>query len=397
MKLKSIVSSLLASFAVASYAQVGVPLDQAKSGGLAVKPDPALSATPPVDPAKLKAQAQPYMPTTSHRVIDPPKAAAPSKPAPLVMKKVITTAADEPSIEEESSPAPLASVPSDPAAIQKIVANRINTAVAANEAQFSAQAGLAAQSGLPGLQGATGELKNDITVRNGVTEIIKIPKNFLTRMITPFAKPEAKSVNDVEVEVVGSTLYVTPTSDQPIGLFVYDGEDPTSAMTLQLIPQDIPQRDISLRLVGSRPTLAPGRGGEGRGAASGPGADRGNQPYTSDIVALMVEVARGKVPSGYTLANPIGNEADCNIPGVKSTLGQLVDGQRRKVAVLILENLTSRPIEVNEQACYRSGVVGVSIWPNPVIDPGQKTEAYILMNHQEPAFDAGSTRPKLVN
>lgn len=395
MKLKAIVSSLLACFAIASYAQVGVPLDQAKSGGVAVKPDPALSATQPVDPAKLKVQAQPYMPTTSHRIIEPPKGAAPSKPAPLVMKKVITTAADEPSVEEESSPARLASSPSDPAAIQKLVASRINSAVAANESQFAAQA---AQSVFPGLQGGTGELKNDITVRNGVTEIIKIPKNFLTRMITPFAKPEAKSVNDVEVEVVGSTIYLTPTSDQPIGLFVYDTEDPTSAMTLQLIPQDIPQRDISLRLVGSRPTLAPGgRGGEGRGAASGPGADRGNQPYTSDIVALMVEVARGKVPSGYTLANPIGNEADCNIPGVKSTLGQLVDGQRRKVAVLVLENLTSRPIEVNEQACYRSGVVGVSIWPNPVIDPGQKTEAYILMNHQEPAFDAGSTRPKLVN
>jgi|JI8StandDraft_1071087.scaffolds.fasta_scaffold63670_2 conjugal transfer pilus assembly protein TraK len=401
MRMKTTLTVLLAAFSLIAQAQVGLPIDQAKSAGVPVKPDAAVKAASPAPapapPEANRPKPAPYMPTTSHRVIEPPKGEQPKAATPVTMRKIVTTAADDP-VEEPSLSVGTSSVsvvaPKNAPAVQQMVADKLGTALGATELRLAADA--QAQAPLPGMQGLTGELKNDFVVRSGVTEIIKIPKNFLTRMMTPFAKPEAKSVNDVEVEVVGSTLYVTPTSDQPIGLFVYDTEDPTRAMTLQLIPQEIPQRDISLQLVGTRPGASEGRGGSGKGALGGQQGDRGTQPYTTGVVELMADMAKGRIPTGFTMAKPVGNEADCIIPGVKAVVAQLVDGQRRKVAVMILENQSNAAIEINEQACYRNGVVGVSVWPYPVIQPGQQTEAYILMNHEEQSFDSGSMRPRLV-
>jgi conjugal transfer pilus assembly protein TraK len=397
MRMKTTLTVLLAAFSLLAQAQVGLPIDQAKNAGVPVKPDAAAKAPSPTAPEVNRPKPAPYMPTTSHRVIEPPKGEQTKSATPVTMRKIVTTAADEPA-EEPSLPVGPSSAsvvaPKNAPAVQQMVADKLGTALGATELRLAADP--QAQSSLPGMQGLTGELKNDFVVRSGVTEIIKIPKNFLTRMMTPFAKPEAKSVNDVEVEVVGSTLYVTPTSDQPIGLFVYDTEDPTRAMTLQLIPQEIPQRDISLQLVGTRPGASDGRGGSGKGALGGQIGDRGTQPYTTGVVELMADMAKGRIPTGFTMAKPVGNEADCIIPGVKAVVAQLVDGQRRKVAVMILENQSNAAIEINEQACYRNGVVGVSVWPYPVIQPGQQTEAYILMNHEEQSFDSGSMRPRLV-
>lgn len=401
MKLKVIFSALLAALSVSAVAQIGVPVDQAKASGLPVKPDAqvmqkAAAALPTAVGAAPATKAVPptSLPSTSHRIIEAPKS-APVKQAPVTMKKIVTTAADGPDEDEEIAPAlgGVKTAPglpniggSAPVELRNAIAARINTAV-----DGTAAARLEDPAGPQ-----PGELRNDIQVRAGVTEVVKISKAFLTRIITPFANPGAKTVNDMEVDVVGSTLYITPSTDEPAGLFIYDQDDPERAITLQLYPQDIPQRDISLRLVGSRPTQGGASGGGGRGEGRGAGADKSPQPYTTDIVDTLSEVAKGRVPTGFSLAKPLGNEADCVVPGAEVKLGQLIDGQRTKIAVLVLKNVSSKAIEVNEQSCYRAGVMGVSVWPNAVVDSGRETEIYVMLRHEEPSFDTGSTRPRLV-
>ncbi len=400
MNLKVIFSALLAALSVSAVAQIGVPVDQAKASGLPFKPDAhvmqkAAAALPTAAGAAPATKAVPpaSLPSTSHRIIEAPKT-APVKQAPVTMKKIVTTAADGPEEDEEIAPAPAGVKPASglpnigggaPVELRNAIAARINTAV------DSTAAARLEDPAAP----QPGELRNDIQVRAGVTEVVKISKAFLTRIITPFANPGAKTVNDMEVDVVGSTLYITPSTDEPAGLFIYDQDDPERAITLQLYPQDIPQRDISLRLVGSRPTQGGATGG-GRGEGKGAGADKSPQPYTTDIVDTLSEVAKGRVPTGFSLAKPLGNEADCVVPGAEVKLGQLIDGQRTKIAVLVLKNVSSKAIEVNEQSCYRAGVMGVAVWPNPVVDSGKETEIYVMLRHEEPSFDTGSTRPRLV-
>lgn len=226
-----------------------------------------------------------------------------------------------------------------------------------------------------------------IPVRPGVTEMIPIPSHYLTRIATPFAKPEVKTVNEVEIDVVGSVLFVSPSTDAPIGVFVFDAGDPSSAVTLQLLPQDIPQRDITLNVQGA-----------GRGTVSGsPGQMAGgsSEPYTAGIVTTFADLARGRIPKGYTLTSPRKGEYRCTVPNLNIQLGQVAEGSRFRIAVFLVENVGFNAIHFDEKWCYEQGVAAVSTWPAAVLNPGERTELFV-MYHTEQEREQASERPSLL-
>lgn len=236
-----------------------------------------------------------------------------------------------------------------------------------------------------------GEDKNTISVRSGVTEIIPISKNYLTRVTVPFKEPEAKTINDVDVDVVGNTLFITPQSEGTIGLFVYDKSNPQVSISLHLVPQDIPQRNITLN-------LATSRGGASVAGAYNPDAEsfEHDQPFTSMVVSAFAELAKGRLPSGYSLAQPRGDEAVCQVPGMAMRLGQMVDGSTYRIAVFATKNISDRGIEINEDFCYHKGVVAAASWPLTYLEPGEQTEVYVMFKYEVPV-DAGSIRPSTID
>lgn len=236
------------------------------------------------------------------------------------------------------------------------------------------------------VQRAVSTTQNVISVRPGFTEMIPIPSNYLTRIATPFAKPEVRTVNEVEVDVVGSTMFISPNTDTPIGVFVFDGEDPSTAVTLQLIPQDIPQRDITLKVAGSKPKALSGGGMEPAGAG---------ESHTAAIVQTFAELAKGRIPKGYTLTKPRADEYRCEVPNLAIRLGQVAEGTKYRIGIFLVNNVGFKPIQVDEKWCFDNGVAAISTWPVAQLNPGEQTEMFVMYQVEE-EHEQTSERPSLL-
>lgn len=235
------------------------------------------------------------------------------------------------------------------------------------------------------VQRAVSPTQNVITVRPGVTEMIPIPSNYLTRIATPFAKPQVRTVNEVEVDVVGSTMFISPNTDTPIGVFVFDGEEPSTAVTLQLIPQDIPQRDITLKVAGSK-AKALGVGNEPAGAG---------ESHTAAIVQTFAELAKGRIPKGYTLTKPRADEYRCEVPNLSIRLGQVAEGTKFRIGIFLVNNVGFKPIQIDEKWCFDNGVAAISTWPVAQLNPGEQTEMFVMYQIEE-EHEQTSERPSLL-
>lgn len=231
-------------------------------------------------------------------------------------------------------------------------------------------------------------LSSTVTVKSGTTEIIPIAANFLTRIVTPFKKPEVKTANDVEIDVVGSTVFLLPTTDMPAGVFIFDQAEPESAITLQLIPQDIPQRDINLRLVGGNSNY--GDAGQKHGKGS-------EDPHSTNLMNILIDLAKGKIPKSFALASEKNMDAyRCDLPGLHSSVGQVLESSQFRVAVSLVQNNGFRQAVIDEKWCARSGVAAIAAWPNVVLEPGEMTELFVIhynANNQSPAGE----RPSLIS
>jgi conjugal transfer pilus assembly protein TraK len=54
-----------------------------------------------------------------------------------------------------------------------------------------------------------------ITVKPGTTELVRIARGYLNRIVTPFSDPKLLSVNDLEVKKEGTSLFVATAAEQP--------------------------------------------------------------------------------------------------------------------------------------------------------------------------------------
>jgi conjugal transfer pilus assembly protein TraK len=209
-----------------------------------------------------------------------------------------------------------------------------------------------------------------INVTPGVTEVIPVSRAYLTRIATPFANPSVETSSAVEAKVKGSSLYVT-IGDEPVGLFIADKSDPDNVISVQLVPRDIPQRDVKLTLRGVSSTKA-SRSMEAL-------------PYVQELSTISTELARGKIPTGFAMDKAKGYEISCAMPGMQLRLAQVMTGSNYRIGVFAVRNTTTEAAEINEQACNDRNVAAVAAYPDNVIQPGQRTELYVITTIPAPA------------
>ncbi len=238
-----------------------------------------------------------------------------------------------------------------------------------------------------------------LVVSPGVTEIVKIARNFPNRFVTPFQAAEVVTTDEALThDGVGGSVIVATSSDKPIGIFIQD-RDSDRAIALVLIPEDIPQRELRLVLDDTWGPPVLRNSSESAAAAAASALPSAQTDYVDYIKSVMRSMAKGDIPDGHAMS-AIQPELvpACQIPGLSVRLGQMLEGSKDRVVVYLVTNESRSTVPVQESGCYRMGVLAAAAFPRPVLEPGQSTELFVLVRKDSAdARSSGKRRPSLVN
>lgn len=236
------------------------------------------------------------------------------------------------------------------------------------------------------------ETESAIEIEPGTTQLLRIARNYLNRLITPFEDPRVLTVNSVEVRKEGASVFLATSSEKPVGVHILSNDpDDTRGISLTLVPARIPPKTIELKWRTS--------GVEGAPRALSPRAKRWEQsaPYVEKLLELAELIARGEVPPGYSLARG-SSDVICDVPGLTFETGQQLTGARFSVFVQRVTNAALSAVElIGNAGCNVPGIALVAPWPEAHLAPGASTELYVVVINE--AFEAqpkSEHRPSLL-
>ncbi len=177
------------------------------------------------------------------------------------------------------------------------------------------------------------------------------------------------------------------------------------AISLTLLPQSIPP--IQANLLFSQSVPGSGATGQHGAVPAGGPAYSGqakrwerSQPFMDTLRELMRELALGNLPRGYSFADLQSGASvpDCLQSGLSYDFSkaQYILGHDFRVFIAVAENNSARHLEVDHGACTHPHRAAVAVWPNEILEPGQKTEVFIVTRVPQVRANT-STRPSLLN
>lgn len=232
-----------------------------------------------------------------------------------------------------------------------------------------------------------------LVMEPGVNQIVPVAVDHLNRIVTPFGEPVITTMsNNATTEVNQNVVYVGTNDEDPVTAFITEKGDQSRALSLTLVPQKIPPRELFLRLSDGYTASAP---------FSNPQAKRWetSQPYVEAIRTAFRSIALGDLPQGYALGRMTGAipRPNCDQAGLRFDFGngQVLTGHSLSIMVGVARNTSTTPIEFKESACGNWDVAAVSAWPINVLEAGEATEIYIArkVNSEKPQT---SKRPSLL-
>ena len=227
------------------------------------------------------------------------------------------------------------------------------------------------QAMLPGLGLLPGEkrpmMANVVRVSSHYNEVLYVSSGFPNRISTPFAAPKLIDNSEVEWQVQGQSLYLSPKSaEKPVGIFVTGSGVNDPVVSLTLIPRNIPAQTLILQLdedASAAASIPPGESEEASG-------------YTDRLRGILRSVVMGKTPAGFSeglLPVAVGRRESLLVMPEKRYSGQHLDVFKYRV-----ENVGQEEIELAEPSFYRDGVRAVSIYPVIKLRKGMSTSVFVL-------------------
>ena len=227
------------------------------------------------------------------------------------------------------------------------------------------------QAMLPGLGLLPGEkrpmMANVVRVSSHYNEVLYVSSGFPNRISTPFAAPKLIDNSEVEWQVQGQSLYLSPkTAEKPVGIFVTGSGVNDPVVSLTLIPRNIPAQTLILQLdedASAAASIPPGESEEASG-------------YTDRLRGILRSVVMGKTPVGFSeglLPVAVGRLDALLVMPEKRYSGQHLDVFKYRV-----ENVGQEEIELAEPSFYRDGVRAVSIYPVIKLRKGMSTLVFVL-------------------
>lgn len=245
------------------------------------------------------------------------------------------------------------------------------------------------------------ETRQEVLVSPGSNTLIPISRGQINRLVTPFERPIIQTVSEAAITSSGNALYVTPHTDQPITLFVTPEDDESIALSLTLLPQPVPPIQANLILAQNGPGGWKGQAVQTGARTSTEEASKWerSQPYMDTLRGILRDMALGTLPPGYSFgALPSGASIPaCAQPGLKFDFSksQLITGHDFRIFVAVAQNISSRTLEFDHGACTHPYRAAVSSWPHEILEPGQKTEVFLVTRVPVDRPDR-SSRPSLL-
>jgi len=243
-----------------------------------------------------------------------------------------------------------------------------------------------------------------MTVKAGVTTIFAIGRGQTNRIVVPFKKPKlmTSATEDqakIDVDPDFPLVYVTTSRSEPVSMFIYDENDKTTAISVSLVPADIPAVSVTMRLENYVPREPVEQTARHEGDAKSARGWETDQPFTDSVKELFRNAALGKVPSGYSLG-PLDPRsaaaARCDMPGLRIEQKQLLTGFNMQLVVARVTNMQPVPVDIVETGCRGADVLAAAAWPAVHLQPGQAAELYVAI--RAPGEDASDVvRPSLVS
>lgn len=245
------------------------------------------------------------------------------------------------------------------------------------------------------------ETRQEVLVSPGSNTLIPISRNQINRLVTPFERPIVQTVSGADITASGNAIYVTPHTDQPITMFVTPEDDESIALSLTLLPQTVPPIQANLILAQNGPGSEKGQAGQAGASTNTEEASKWerSQPYMDSLRGILRDMALGTLPPGYSFGTlPSGASIPaCAQPGMKFdfTKSQLITGHDFRIYVAVAQNISTRTLEFDHGACTHPYRAAVSSWPHEILEPGQKTEVFLVTRVPTDAPDR-SSRPSLL-
>jgi conjugal transfer pilus assembly protein TraK len=247
-----------------------------------------------------------------------------------------------------------------------------------------------------------------INMRPGINEIVAIAKGHLNRIVTPFETPKVATISNAQITTSENVIYVSSDDNAPVTIFITQSDTEQSSLSLTLVPKKIPPQEVFLNAGPAGLPLS----GSGAGTASAFGIMSGivNKPakrwetktkYIETIKNVMTGLAHGELPDGYQMT-PLSRVANvlsqpyCDQRGVSFDFSnaQAMFGHYLNVTVAIAENTSDKPIELLPNPCLH--IAAFASWPEVLLNPGEKTEVYIVRKQNE-TRQVKTKRPSLLN
>lgn len=246
------------------------------------------------------------------------------------------------------------------------------------------------------------QVKNDsvLIMTPGANQIIPVAVGHPNRIVTPFSNPEVVSTSLTggsgdkcgEVCIKENVVYVATDKEHPVTMFITEKGSENQALSLTMIPRKVPPREVFLKLDGQ--TVA-------SGFLANTKAEKWEKstPYIETIRTVFRKIALGEIPQGYTM-NAIPRAVttpSCSQPGLSFSFnnGQMLMGHSLTVFIGVAHNSSNQTLEMLEQSCGNWDVAAVTSWPLAVLEPGQKTEVYVIRKNSAKRAPT-SKRPSLL-
>lgn len=232
-----------------------------------------------------------------------------------------------------------------------------------------------------------------LVVQSGVNQIVPIALGHLNRIVTPFSQPVVETGSIADNKIQQNVVYIGTDREEPITVFINEKDDQSRAISLTLVPQRIPPRELFLSFADGFQMI---------GNYTNRNAEKWetSQPYIDTIRSLFRYIALGEVPQGYAISGITGNTSvpNCQMPGLSFDFsrGQLLMGHSLSVTIGVAHNVSNTPIEFKEAACGNWDVAAVAAWPRNLLKPNERTEVYIARKVQK-SIGNTTKRPSLVN
>lgn len=219
------------------------------------------------------------------------------------------------------------------------------------------------------------------------TYVVQIAKGYLNLIDLPFVEPVADTINDVNITVKESGMYIYTNSEGSAGVWIYDKQNPNLSISLVFIPQNIAPRKIEvwypddvLYADYSPNPVPPTERVKALDLTKAKDWEAKSVSYVDTLVSLVDTISSNEIPPGYrfTQINTPSVGLVCDEDNLVGSKMQVLEGNAFKVDVYQVENTGRYSIEVDESRCYSRGVSAISVFPSVHVPAGEKYEMYVV-------------------